>query len=481
MSGSSPRFTPVKKGTMDDRQFLNTSSGLGRRLIRLRDKDCPASKEFLYMGREVNSFHATYQILRPHIHSSSHLINRDGQALVERIYDGIGINCNSIELKVRSFEQRLRNGPRRSQKSALKAWLGGHSNEQDKAYRRFFESNAFTLERCQIRCADLLLKVVLAVLVYAQNIHNVEAIANFPDESHHLIEGLEMAWGNLREIELRALQSEATEARPVRVQARGWWEGLPFQPLGTEATILERLTWLWVNHEARLAARPNPAQEDFMAQIRYWRDHYNAEAELSRGLAQERHELRIQTQQLAADNEVLTRENAGFQGIIDELNEDILQLRRTLEEERNARRNEREIRSIGDPRGSINRADPPIQDRNIQEQLRKDEVRPESTDHLPQHSKHKDTIGIVPLLRPRTGPGDLAVLVISGTMEPMQAITTALPLPVLLLPFHLARSHFGPERKTTRGIAIRANVVGDTIRVPMRRTFSSQNSRIYSL
>ena len=145
------------------------SSQLGDRLINLYKKDCPASREFLYMGREFRAFHASYQIVRPYLQQPSYFISSAGSALIRNIHDGVEIICEDLIEDVEIFTEQLEKAERMNQKRTNPFFIfhGGNSNTRDRNKRilKFFEEEDYALERCQLRYGTMLLNLMLAVFV----------------------------------------------------------------------------------------------------------------------------------------------------------------------------------------------------------------------------------------------------------------------------------------------------------------------------
>jgi hypothetical protein len=150
-------------------EFPRLSSQLGDLLINLYKKDSPASREFLYMGREFKAFHASYQIVRPYLQQPSNFVSEAGSALIRNIHDGVEFICEDLIEDVQIFTEQLEKAKRVNQKrtNPFLIFYGANSSIRDRNKRilKFFEEDDYALERCQLRYGTMLLSLMLAVFV----------------------------------------------------------------------------------------------------------------------------------------------------------------------------------------------------------------------------------------------------------------------------------------------------------------------------
>ncbi|KAF2800140.1 hypothetical protein K505DRAFT_370443 [Melanomma pulvis-pyrius CBS 109.77] len=327
--------------------FPRLSSQLGDQLLGLYKKDCPASKEFQYMGHEFKAFHASYQIIRPYLQQPSDFISEVGLNLVRSIHDGVEAICEDIIEDVHTFAEQLERAKRVHENRVNSFFLlhGGKSTARDRNKRvlRFFEDNNYTLQRCQLRYGNMLLNLMLAVFVYAQCMHDVEDEAAFPDTSAYLIADLYTALTELRSRERR--EKRASRRNTLLVEAGLWWDGLPPNPPNMEPLApMAILTRIWVNPEARLAANPAAGAQGFQDIIRQWRERSQQQRSHIIQLDTENQQLSGAMQQLTSDNvqlqqdnELLRTDNDTLRQATDRLHRDISRLIEEIQTERNAR------------------------------------------------------------------------------------------------------------------------------------------------
>ena len=162
----------VEQAPRDPRNpaFLHVSYHLGERLLGLYKDECPASKPFRTLGYEVKAFHASYQIIRPFLRPPVSFISEPGVNVVRNIHDGVMTICEDITQDIQGLEGRLGKTTRASQRrvNSFFALHGGRLTvrEQNKQIVKFFsQKRDYSLERCQLRYANMLLNLMLAVLV----------------------------------------------------------------------------------------------------------------------------------------------------------------------------------------------------------------------------------------------------------------------------------------------------------------------------
>ncbi|KAF2193489.1 hypothetical protein K469DRAFT_237204 [Zopfia rhizophila CBS 207.26] len=318
---------------MADPAFLYTSAQLGDRLLRLYSHDCPKSKEFQYMGREIKAFHSSYQIVRPYLHGLSLFISDAGSELVHNVQDGIGMICEDLSEKVRTLQEQLDEATRRHHGYFMPIYSLGRA--RSKRIQNFFERNNYSLERAQVRYGNMLLKLILAVLVYAQYIHEAHPADNFPDASNYLVTDLYLALGDIRRKEARAKRKRRTSALPV--EASWWWDGLSHQPNMERVTPLEELARIWVNPEARLAAQPTAQAHEFQMIIQQLRSQNEQQRTRIRELSAENQQQSTRIRELSEENQRQTAKTTDLRQLVDDLRRDVQDLITELRNERNNR------------------------------------------------------------------------------------------------------------------------------------------------
>ena len=150
--------------------ILRNSSQLGDRLLRLYRQDCPASKEFIYLGHEIKAFHASYLIVRTYLQPPSFLISQLGSTLVHNIHDGIETICEDIGDDICTFKEQCDKASRARERSFNSFWAGHSSGlslkDRTKRIQKFLQLNdSYALERSQLRYGTMLLNLIIAVIV----------------------------------------------------------------------------------------------------------------------------------------------------------------------------------------------------------------------------------------------------------------------------------------------------------------------------
>lgn len=153
-----------------DPVFLQTSSQVGDQLLDLYRDDCPASREFLYIGREVRGFHASYLIIQPYLQAPLYFVSQAGLTLVRSIHDGIESICEELFNDISNFEDQTSrsSGARQSYREAFYLLCSNKpaTYSFNKRVERFLDrKNKYKLQRCQLRFGNMLLSLVLTVLV----------------------------------------------------------------------------------------------------------------------------------------------------------------------------------------------------------------------------------------------------------------------------------------------------------------------------
>ena len=132
------------------------------------------------------------------------------------------------------------------------------------------------------------------------------------------------------------MRARGTDTLPV--EASWWWDGLPPHPPNVEPmTPLATLARIWVNPEARLAARPSAGVQGFQGIIHQLREQSQQQGMNIQRLDMENQQLTGTNQQLTSDNIQLTRDNNNLREAIDRLHQDIARLIDGIQTERNAR------------------------------------------------------------------------------------------------------------------------------------------------
>jgi len=160
-------YTSLRSLADLSRSVLVHSHTLGGRLIRLHNDRHAATKCFVAMGREIRSFYHSYQALYPKVQDSSFL-SPTCLLMVQRISDDITTVFQGIDDGLDLFERRegIESHMRRYRRPNF--WLFSKSTkalDRNGRILRFLEENHSILRRSYIRYAELLLKLVLAVIM----------------------------------------------------------------------------------------------------------------------------------------------------------------------------------------------------------------------------------------------------------------------------------------------------------------------------
>lgn len=330
--------------------LLQVSSFLGDQLLNLYHKDCPSSAEFQYLGYEVKSFHASYQIVRPYLHAPLHLVSEDGVRLIRNIHDGIESICEDINIDTAALQEDLDQASRAHHRQNY-AWFALHHGRptvrnRDKRMKEFLSRKGrYDLERCQLRYGNALLRLVLVVLVYVQNIHYGDG-NTFTDHSRYLVEDLHAARQEIQVKERRTRRARQVRMLPVEVY--WWWEGL-HENLPNAQTLnpLESLANVWINPAGRFATQPSPDVQGLRDRLRQWQEYsqqqetnFNARIQQTNNtihaLEIDNTQLRQTVEQSQDTREQLQRDKDNLQGTIDRLHDRISRLADELQNSENA-------------------------------------------------------------------------------------------------------------------------------------------------
>ncbi|KAF2706440.1 hypothetical protein K504DRAFT_448124 [Pleomassaria siparia CBS 279.74] len=300
------------------------------------------------MGQEIKTLHASYQTIRPCLLQPSSFISNDGIELVRNIFDGVETICEDLLEDVQSFTEQLErakrvNGKRFSPFFALHS-VKPITRDRNKRVLAFFEEHNYALERCQLRYGNMLLNLMLAVFVYSQCIHDTTQTPVFIDTSTYLITDLHATSMELRSRERREKRARKTNRLPV--EASWWWHGLPPNPPHLKPlSPLAVLSRIWVNPEARIAARRSPNIQEFQQEIKQLRELTIERERNTVQLDAENQQLSVLNQrltsdniQLQQDNEKVKTETGSLKKAIDRLQHNISRLINELQTERDARR-----------------------------------------------------------------------------------------------------------------------------------------------
>ena len=151
--------------------ILQTSASLSNHLIEYWNKHhSPPSRICQSLGREIEAFHATYQAVRPLVHSRLGLISHYGIDLIRDIHDGIEAICDDIWSEVAELDKTLANASKAQRRRTwgLFALQGDkpEARECEKRMKDFLEKRGcYSLERAQLRYANHVLSLILIVVV----------------------------------------------------------------------------------------------------------------------------------------------------------------------------------------------------------------------------------------------------------------------------------------------------------------------------
>ena len=148
------------------KSLLTYSHYLGGKLLNLQDDAFIATGHFTAMGREFRAFYHSYQALYPKIENTSFL-SHSCLAMIKHISDDITTLCHDVDEEVTLFERQDSVATQLHIRVVWGCWAvgGDKSNTMDRNNRilRFIKEKNMTVRRSQLRYAELLLKLVLAV------------------------------------------------------------------------------------------------------------------------------------------------------------------------------------------------------------------------------------------------------------------------------------------------------------------------------
>jgi hypothetical protein len=116
------------------------------------------------MAYEVKACHASYQMIRPYLQPPYYFISKIALNLVQNIQDGVETICDGLDRDIRDLQERID----RASLSKRGRYLNVHggkltASNRDKYYQRFFGNYDYSLERSQLRYAEMLLKLISTV------------------------------------------------------------------------------------------------------------------------------------------------------------------------------------------------------------------------------------------------------------------------------------------------------------------------------
>lgn len=237
------------------------------------------------MGFEFGNFYSTYQALHPKF-KNGFFLSPACLAIIESISNDMSGLCQDVLEEIDIF-QRQDKIASRDYKERHFGWFSlrgreGIAKARNKRILRFFRENNMALRRNQLRYADLLLKLILAVVVHAQDQLPSEGAANVNGFHNYLVQSVSEGLVSMRRIETD-LKTDLGVAS-LRLEASRWWAGFPPRAPGVAPiNQLEELARVWVNAEARIPHSHNADVNELQTMMHRLRDNHERELRRIRG------------------------------------------------------------------------------------------------------------------------------------------------------------------------------------------------------